>query len=121
MSLIAFTLIVVSAVLHASWNLIAKKNRMRIAFYTLLCIPGSLFWSNVQFWTPIPLSQLPWKFWLVIAATVASDVFIYCVGVLNAYKRMDMASAYPMMRALPILMTAAATTSLSFGVKLATI
>ena len=118
MSLIAFTLIVISAVLHASWNLIAKKNRMRIAFYTLLCIPGSLFWSNVQFWTPIPLSQLPWKFWLVIAATVASDVFIYCVGVINAYKRMDMASAYPMMRALPILMTAAATTLLGWGAPL---
>ena len=118
MTLVAFLLIVASAVLHASWNLIAKKNRMRIAFYTLLCIPGSFFWSNVQFWTPIPVSDLPWKFWLVIAATVFSDVFIYCIGVTNSYKRMDMASAYPMMRALPILMTAAATSLLGWGAPL---
>lgn len=115
MTITAFFLIVISAVLHASWNLIAKKNRMRIAFYTLLCIPGSLFWSNVQFWTPIPLSELPWTYWLVIGGTVASDVFIYCTGVTLAYKTMDMASAYPMMRALPILMTALATTLLGWG------
>ena len=118
MTLTAFALIVFSAVLHASWNLIAKKNRMRFAFYTLLCIPGSLFWSNVQFWTPIPLSGLPWTFWLIIAATIFSDVFIYCIGVTQSYKRMDMASAYPMMRALPILMTAAATAILGWGAPL---
>ena len=112
---IAFFLIVTSAVLHASWNLIAKKNRMRIALYMLLCIPGTLLWSNVQFWTPIPVFDLPLKFWLVVAATVASDVFIYCIGLTYTYKKMDMASAYPMMRALPILMTAAVTTMLGLG------
>lgn len=115
MSTIAFSLIVLSAVLHASWNLIAKKNQMRIALYTALCIPGSLFWSNVQWFTPIPVLQLPLKFWLIVAATIISDVFIYCIGLTYTYKKMDMASAYPMMRALPILMTAGVTTALGWG------
>lgn len=116
MSWIAFSLIVVSAVLHASWNLIAKKNHMRIALYATLCIPGSLFWSNVQFWTPIPVLDLPLKFWLTMIGTVIiSDVAIYCIGLTYTYKKMDMASAYPMMRALPILMTAGVTTLLGWG------
>ena len=115
MSLTAFLLIVLSAVLHASWNLIAKKNKMSIALYTALCIPGFLLWSNVQWFTPIPVEQLPWKFWLIIAGTVFSDVFIYCIGLTWTYKKMDMASAYPMMRALPILMTAAITTAFGWG------
>ena len=116
MSLIAFSLIVVSAVLHASWNLIAKKNHMRIALYATLCIPGCLIWSNVQFWTPVPVFDLPLKFWLTMVGTVViSDVFIYCIGLTYTYKKMDMASAYPMMRALPILMTAGITTLLGWG------
>ncbi|MBE6405770.1 MAG: hypothetical protein E7040_07090 [Lentisphaerae bacterium] len=116
MSLIAFSLIVVSAVLHASWNLIAKKNHMRIALYATLCIPGCLIWSNVQFWTPVPVFDLPLEFWLTMVGTVViSDVFIYCIGLTYTYKKMDMASAYPMMRALPILMTAGVTTLLGWG------
>ena len=119
MSWIAFLLIVVSAVLHASWNLIAKKNHMRIALYATLCIPGSLFWSNVQFWTPIPILDLPLKFWLTMAGTVlVADVFFYCIGLTYTYKKMDMASAYPMMRALPILMTAGITTVFGLGAPL---
>ena len=43
MSLMAFVLIVVSAGLHASWNLVAKKNRMTIPFYALICTSAMLF------------------------------------------------------------------------------
>ena len=32
MSIIAFVLIIVSAVLHASWNLMAKKSTMTVPF-----------------------------------------------------------------------------------------
>ena len=66
MSLLAFILIVISAGLHASWNLVAKKTRMTIPFYALICTSATLFWVHVQFWTPVGLAGLPWKFWLFL-------------------------------------------------------
>ena len=114
MSLMAFILIVVSAGLHASWNLVAKKNRMTIPFYAMICTCSMLFWIHVQFWTPVSQLSLPWKFWMFLLLSVSSDV-IYCVGLMQIYKRMEMATAYPVMRALPIILTALATSLLGWG------
>ena len=114
MSLIAFFLIVISAGLHASWNLVAKKNRMTIPFYALICTSAMLFWLHIQFWTPISLFGLPWKFWMFLVLSVLFDVF-YCIGLMQIYKRMEMATAYPVMRALPIILTALATSLLGWG------
>lgn len=114
MSLMAFILIVVSAGLHASWNLVAKKNRMTIPFYAMICTCSMLFWLHVQFWTPVSQLGLPWKFWMFLLLSVFSDV-VYCVGLMEIYKRMEMATAYPVMRALPIILTALATWLLGWG------
>ena len=114
MSLMAFVLIVVSAGLHASWNLVAKKNRMTIPFYALICTSSMLFWLHVQFWTPVSQLGLPWKFWMFLVLSVFSDV-VYCIGLMQIYKRMEMATAYPVMRALPIILTALATSLLGWG------
>lgn len=114
MSLMAFVLIVVSAGLHASWNLVAKKNRMTIPFYALICTSAMLFWLHVQFWTPVSLAGLPGTFWMFLMLSVFSDV-LYCAGLMQIYKRMEMATAYPVMRALPIILTAVATSLLGWG------
>ena len=114
MSLMAFVLIVVSAGLHASWNLVAKKNRMTIPFYALICTSAMLFWIHVQFWTPVGLAGLPGTFWMFLMLSVFSDV-LYCAGLMQIYKRMEMATAYPVMRALPIILTAIATSLLGWG------
>lgn len=114
MSLMAFVLIVVSAGLHASWNLVAKKNRMTIPFYALICTSAMLFWIHVQFWTPVSLAGLPGTFWIFLMLSVFSDV-LYCAGLMQIYKRMEMATAYPVMRALPIILTALATSLLGWG------
>ena len=114
MSLMAFVLIVISAGLHASWNLVAKKNRMTIPFYALICTSAMLFWIHVQFWTPVSLAGLPGTFWMFLMLSVFSDV-LYCAGLMQIYKRMEMATAYPVMRALPIILTALATSLLGWG------
>ena len=114
MGWIAFVLIVCSAGLHASWNLVAKKNRMTIPFYTVICTTSALLWVHVQFWTPVSFRALPAIFWVWIAASVLSDV-VYCSGLVMSYRRMEMATAYPVMRALPIILTALATSLLGWG------
>jgi len=117
MSFTAFLLIVCSAGLHASWNLVAKKNRMSIPFYTIICTTATLLWLHVQFWTPIKVWTLPGRFYLAVLASVGADV-LYCSGLVMSYRRMEMATAYPVMRALPIILTALATSALGWGAPL---
>ena len=114
MTITAFILIVVSAGLHASWNMVARKNRMTVPFYTIICTAAMLFWLHVQFWTPVAVWSLPGKFWLMLYASVLADV-VYCLGLVQTYKRMEMTTAYPIMRALPIILTALATAALGWG------
>ena len=117
MSLIAFVLIIVSAVLHASWNLLAKKSQMTVPFYTIICTTSALLWLHVQFWTPIPVPALPAKFWMYLAGSIISDV-TYCCGLILAYRTMEMSTVYPVMRSLPLLMTALLTAVLGWGAPL---
>lgn len=114
MTITAFILIVISAGLHASWNMVARKNRMTVPFYAVICTTAMLFWLHVQFWTPVAVWSLPGKFWLMLYASVLADV-IYCLGLVQTYKRMEMTTAYPIMRALPIILTALATAALGWG------
>ncbi len=114
MTFTAFLLIFGSAVTHATWNLLAKKRKMGLAFYAIICTMGALIWGHVQFWTPVKIFSLPPSFWGVIAGTVFFDIF-YGVGIILIYKKMEMASAYPVMRSLPIVLTALFTTLLGLG------
>ncbi len=114
MSWVAFCLIIFSAFLHASWNLIAKKNHMSLAFYTILCTGPTLLWCHTQFWTPMHVLEFPWNFWLILGCSVASDT-LYAWGLVNAYKLLDMSAAYPMMRAMPLLLTALVTSLFGLG------
>ena len=49
MSFTALILIVCSAGLHASWNLVAKKNRMSLPFYAIICATAALFWLGGRY------------------------------------------------------------------------
>ena len=102
MSFLAFILIVFSAVLHASWNLLGKRSTMSISFYTAMCITACMVWLHVQFWTPVNIFRLPGEFFLFLILSVVSDI-CYCLGLVRAYRTMEMSTAYPMMRALPLV------------------
>ena len=114
MSLFAFLLIVFSACLHASWNLLAKRSTMSVAFYTAICMTAMCCWLHVQFWTPLAMWSLPGLFYLYLFSSVACDI-LYCTGLVRAYRTMEMSTAYPMMRALPLLLTAGLTMVLGWG------
>ena len=114
MSLTAFILIISSATLHATWNLIAKKSKATLPFYAATSTTATLIWAHCQFWTPVKLTELPPLFWLMVAGSVTSDT-IYALGLIRCYRTMDMSSAYPMMRSLPLLLTAGVTAALGIG------
>ena len=111
----AFFLIVTSAILHASWNILAKKYHMTLPFYAIICATSAALWLHVQIWTPVPVWDMPWQFWASLAGSVLSDACLYCGGLVMAYRLMDMSSAYPMMRSLPLLLTVAVTALFGMG------
>ncbi|MBP5532218.1 MAG: hypothetical protein J6Y54_09365 [Lentisphaeria bacterium] len=108
MTLAAFFLIFASAGLHASWNLIAKKSRMNLAFYATIVLVDMLMGAWIWFRLPLALSDLTPKFYLVTAGSALGET-CYCIGLIMAYRKMDMSAAYPMMRSLPLIFTALLT------------
>ena len=114
MGLFPFLLIMLSTLLSVTWNALAKKGQMTVAFYAIVCLTSNLLWWHVFFWTPLPIREFPASFWLCLLASAAFD-FCYCFGMVGTYRRMDMSTAYPVMRALPILLTAAGTAIFGVG------
>ena len=102
MTPLAFLLIVFSAGLHASWNLMAKRSSMCIAFYAVLALFSCMVWQHVWFWTPVHYFSLPPLFYLCIAGVICCEG-IYCTWLAKTYRTMEISTAYPMMRALPLI------------------
>lgn len=117
MTFTAFLLIVSSAMLHSTWNLLLKRARNGVASYVLMCLPIVLLWFHVQFWTPVDVLHLPWSFWGCLVASLAADL-LYAFSIFPAYERMDMSIVYPMMRSLPIIFTMVITSALGLGARL---
>ncbi|MBE6358182.1 MAG: hypothetical protein E7057_02915 [Lentisphaerae bacterium] len=111
----AFFLIITSATLHASWNMLAKKYHMTLPFYAVICTTAMMMWLHVQFWTPVPIWSMSWQFWASVAGSVCSDALLYCGALVMVYRLMDMSSAYPMMRSLPLLLTVGVTAIFGMG------
>ena len=113
----AFILIFLSAGMHASWNLIAKKSHMNLAFYTSLVLVDMLMGAWIWFRLPLALSELTPRFYLNAVGSALGET-CYCIGLIMAYRKMDMSAAYPMMRSLPLIFTALVTALLGIGEKL---
>lgn len=112
MTAIAFTLITVSAFMHASWNLIGKQQNPSAAFFCIAVVATAVFLSPLLLYYRTILALIPATVWLLI---LCSGVFqtLYLSGLARAYKRGDLSLIYPLVRALPIMIVAAI--SLSFG------
>ena len=114
MSSLAIVLIVGSAFLHTSWNLILKRNHGDVTSYALMCAGILCLTLHIQFWTPVHVFALPSAFWLFLVGSITSDV-MYALFLCSSYGRLNMSIAYPMMRSLPIVFTLVLTSFLGLG------
>jgi len=117
MSLTAFYLIILSAILHATWNLMAKKNHITPPFYMVMELMCFVCWGHVLFWTDVPFASLPLNCYLGVICSALFDC-LYCIGLVHAYSVLEMSTAYPMMRALPLIFTAILTGLFGWGAQL---
>lgn len=105
MSWIAIILVLVSALLHAFWNVLGKKINPSVAFFT------ACFSAGVLPLTPIVLPLL-WGEGVLFKALFPYLIFtgifqmLYAVGLALSYASGAISIAYPMARAIPVMLVA---------------
>jgi multidrug transporter EmrE-like cation transporter len=94
--------------------MIAKKTGASLAFYALLGSVGALWATGVRFFTPLHFFSQPPEFYAWLAGMTASEL-CYAMGLRLAYRSLDMSTAYPIMRSIPLILLAVITTVFGFG------
>lgn len=102
MTLTAFVLILVSALLHVGWNLIGKRIAQSILFYAWSMAAGGLLFSPFLLLNGTRLLKLPNDFWLLLIGSGLCQA-LYLIGLARAYMGANLSLVYPLARALPVL------------------
>ncbi|HLF05446.1 MAG TPA: SMR family transporter [Dehalococcoidia bacterium] len=107
MTTLALGLVLLSALAHASWNLLLKRSSNQEAFVWWLLVADSLLLlplGAVLLWL-YPITQPGW--WLVLATVVLHIFYFVLLG--RGYARADLSLVYPIARGLgPMLVPALA-------------
>jgi len=114
MSPVAGILLILSAVTHAGWNFISKKQHPTLAFYLMANNVGVLLVLPIFFPFWDKLSLLPAFVWICLNF---SGFFLaaYMAALAGAYRSGDMSIAYPLARAFPIIFVTVITMILGLG------
>ncbi len=105
MSLAALGLVLLTAVMHASWNLFVKQAKYKQAFMWWALVFGSLCFTVTFFVSP----SLPAQIWPYVIASAAMET-LYYITLTWAYDIGDFSLAYPLARgAAPALLAVWAT------------
>ncbi len=116
MDLLAIALVVLSAVMHAGWNILGKSNAgSGLAFTMAASLSACLLLTPYLIWYlfNIGWATLPNVFWGMLFISGLSQI-VYLVGLIVAYKHADVGVIYPIARALPVMMVGALTVALGY-------
>jgi drug/metabolite transporter (DMT)-like permease len=103
MSIIAILLIVISAVLHAGWNLASKKEVPTTSYFFLAHFFGSMIFLPMVFIHWRIYTIFPFQVWI---CAMLSGLFltIYLSSLAKAFRSGDLSIAYPLIRSIPIVL-----------------
>jgi len=99
--LFAFLAVMLSALMHASWNAIVKIGGDRLSSMALIDVFCFVVAIPFLFFVPVPAPQV----WPFLLATVGVEV-VYKLSLVAAYNRGDFSQAYPLMRGSAPMMVA---------------
>ncbi|RTE66888.1 multidrug DMT transporter permease [Amphritea opalescens] len=119
MSVLAAILLTISALFHASWNLLGKKVHPSPAFFLVANIMACLCLLPVVAINLNALLSIPLTVWGLVLITGFFQA-IYMWGLAGAYKHGAISVAYPLLRASPVLFIALLTALLGQGAALTT-
>jgi len=115
MSLVAITLVVLSAFMHAGWNLLSKRRSPSAAFFLVASIAGALLLSpTLVLYHGTVLHEIPPRVWALILIT-GFFMALYYVSLAGAYQAGDMSVAYPLARSSPVIVVTVVTLVLGRG------
>jgi drug/metabolite transporter (DMT)-like permease len=114
MSPLAVLLVGLSAILHASWNLMGKRQNPTAAFFFVSSLFATLLTLPFILYARQALGSIPGLVWLLLVLTGACQA-VYYIGLAGAYRTGDMSVAYPLVRALPVILVAALSAALGIG------
>ncbi len=103
MPLFALLLVLIAALLHAIWNLLAKDARDSSAFMWWGVTVGAIWfgaWMLTQAWL-----GLPREVWITFAVSMAAEI-VYLLAITRGYARGDLSQVYPIARGTPPLFIA---------------
>jgi len=98
MSLQAFALIIFAGVIHAAWNIAAKKagGDSRFAFFTSFLL--ILFWAPLAWWVGHDVvPHWGWQAWALVAVSGVLHLAYYVI-LLRGYRKADLTVVYPLAR-----------------------
>ena len=114
MSTIAIGLILVSACLHAGWNLLSKNAYPTAAFYLIANAFGCLLLCPVLALYHSALPALPVDVWLFLFSAGFFQA-VYCTSLASAYRTGDLSIVYPLVRSSPVIVVTIAVFLLGRG------
>ncbi|WP_122080744.1 multidrug transporter [Vibrio coralliirubri] len=112
----AIVIVIISALLHAGWNVLGKSNQgsgssffLASGFAAAAILTPYLIWYvyNVGF------ANITLLFWQLLLLSGICQI-IYLIGLGIAYKQADIGVIYPMARALPVLMVGLGTVLIGY-------
>lgn len=103
MTPLAIFLVTTSALIHAIWNLLSKRQNPSAAFFLIASFFAALVVLPIPFLYRSSLSLLPLSLWGLLAITGVFQT-IYYLGLTGAYRHGDISIAYPLLRAVPVIL-----------------
>jgi drug/metabolite transporter (DMT)-like permease len=105
----ALALVILAGLIHASWNIAAKKAGGDSRFAVFTSIVMVVFWAPLGIW--LGVGQVPawgWTEWLLMCASAVLHTLYYIV-LLRGYRKADLTVVYPLARGSgPLLSSMAA-------------
>jgi len=119
MTLTAVVLLLVSALTHAGWNLLGKREHPSSAFFLLANTTGviCLAFALIPFGSQVRL--IPPAVWGLLVLT-GSFQALYMVCLASAYRRGDLSIVYPIARSSPVIVVTVVTLFLGRGDQVST-
>ncbi len=110
----ALALVTISAFMHAFWNLLGKRQNPSVAFFFIASIFAAICFSPLLLVYRNTFALIPGRVWIWLGLTALFEL-IYYIGLAGAYRHGDLSVAYPLARALPVILVAILTAVLSLG------
>lgn len=110
----AILLVTLSAVFHAAWNLLSKREHPTAAFFLAANTAGCLLLLPLVIAVFPVYGDFPIRVWVFIACT-GPCMAVYYIGLAGAYRHGDISVAYPLARSSPIIVVTVASLVLGRG------